>query len=206
MTNGRPLGKVLCIAGGRAPKFQGRLRRADLGVGQAEKQELRAGSGALASRLQKTVVGSSRRRRERNLSNRSCCTISLRLRIRSSLSVLHSFPLSLSFIRVKARKLNFNFEPRGCRSETNIIIRNNSDTRTVRGVEVGRRFGIGCREVGGFRLWTVEKEVSRSKGVAAAAQKKVRELREEGCVQSNYRVDHDYKRSLYVKQGELAER
>jgi len=48
MTNGRPLGKVLCIAGGRAPKFQGRLRRADLGVGQAEKQELRAGSGALA--------------------------------------------------------------------------------------------------------------------------------------------------------------
>ncbi|EZA56550.1 hypothetical protein X777_03337, partial [Ooceraea biroi] len=30
MTNGRPLGKVLCIAGGRAPKFQGRLRRADL--------------------------------------------------------------------------------------------------------------------------------------------------------------------------------
>lgn len=43
MTNGRPLGKVLCIAGGRAPKFQARLRRADLGVGQAEKQELRAG-------------------------------------------------------------------------------------------------------------------------------------------------------------------
>lgn len=30
-----------------------------------------------------------------------------------------------------ARKLNFNFEPRGCRSETNIIIRNNSDTREV---------------------------------------------------------------------------
>ncbi|KYN10820.1 hypothetical protein ALC57_17020 [Trachymyrmex cornetzi] len=48
MTNGRPLSKVLCIAGGRAPKFQGRLRRADLGVGQAEKQELRARSGALA--------------------------------------------------------------------------------------------------------------------------------------------------------------
>ncbi|KYM99066.1 hypothetical protein ALC62_10180 [Cyphomyrmex costatus] len=48
MTNGRPLGKVLCIAGGRASKFQGRLRRADLGVGQAEKQELRARSGALA--------------------------------------------------------------------------------------------------------------------------------------------------------------
>lgn len=154
MTNGRPLSKVLCIAGGRAPKFQGRLRRADLGVGQAEKQELRAGrERSLSSRLQKTVVGSSRRRRERNLSHRSCCTISLRLRIRSSLSVLHSFPLSLflSFVRVKARKLNFNFEPRGCRSETNIIIRNNSDTRTARGGEVGRRFGIGCRE-GGFRL------------------------------------------------------
>jgi len=48
MTNGRPLGKVLCIAEGRTPKFQGRLRRADLGVGQAEKQELRARSGALA--------------------------------------------------------------------------------------------------------------------------------------------------------------
>ncbi|KYM88819.1 hypothetical protein ALC53_02584 [Atta colombica] len=49
MTNGRPLGKVLCIAEGRTPKFRkGRLRRADLGVGQAEKQELRARSGALA--------------------------------------------------------------------------------------------------------------------------------------------------------------
>lgn len=36
-----------------------------------------------------------------------------------------------------ARKLNFNFEPRGCRSETNIIIRNNSDTREGRGERAG---------------------------------------------------------------------
>ncbi|KAF7409874.1 hypothetical protein HZH68_004255 [Vespula germanica] len=35
-------------AGGWVPKFQGRLRRADLGIGQAEKQELRAKNEALA--------------------------------------------------------------------------------------------------------------------------------------------------------------
>lgn len=48
MTNGRPLVGVLCIAEGNAAKFRGRLRRADLWVGQAEKQELRAENGTLA--------------------------------------------------------------------------------------------------------------------------------------------------------------
>lgn len=48
MTNGSPLAAVLCIAGGSAAKFQGRLRRGDLGVEQAEKQELRAKNGSLA--------------------------------------------------------------------------------------------------------------------------------------------------------------
>ncbi|KOC70488.1 hypothetical protein WH47_00633 [Habropoda laboriosa] len=56
MTNNPPLSTVLCIAGGSAAKFQGRLRRADLGVGQAEKQELRAERTGASSRLQKIVA------------------------------------------------------------------------------------------------------------------------------------------------------
>lgn len=47
-----------------------------------------------------------------------------------------------------ARKLNFNFEPRGCRSETNIIIRNNSDTRE------GRVVRFWPTRVCGLRVWS----------------------------------------------------
>ncbi|KAL2716167.1 hypothetical protein V1478_013843 [Vespula squamosa] len=42
--------------GGWEPKFQGRLRRADLGIGQAEKQELRAKNEALARGYRKPII------------------------------------------------------------------------------------------------------------------------------------------------------
>lgn len=56
--------------------------------------------------------------------------------------------LSLSPPPTIARKLNFNFEPRGCRSETNIIIRNNSDTRE------GRVVRFWPTRVCGLRVWS----------------------------------------------------
>lgn len=80
--------------------------------------------------------------------------------LRTSLAILvrsrnsssqEEFSLYLSPPPTIARKLNFNFEPRGCRSETNIIIRNNSDTREGRG---GRVVRFWPTRVCGLRVWS----------------------------------------------------